>query len=146
EASYGIDLHARRDMRLETLLGHRGFDSLSQLLAAYAGRLDSHARTRRVFLSFHAEDLPQVRGVRLMAMNQHVDLAFHDGSVREPINSSRSSYLKACIREKISACSVVLCLIGDGTAWRDWVDWELRTGLELGKGLCGVRLKGSHGR
>ena len=37
-------------------------------------------------------------------------------------------------------------LIGDGTAWRDWVDWELDTALRFGKGICGVRLKESRGK
>ncbi len=41
---------------------------------------------------------------------------------------------------------VVICMIGSGTAWRDWVEWELETALEQRRGICGVRLKGSRGR
>jgi Thoeris protein ThsB, TIR-like domain len=37
-------------------------------------------------------------------------------------------------------------LIGNGTASRGWVDWELRKALEFGKGICGVRLRDSRGR
>ena len=65
ERQYRIDLHARSDMTLGNLLEKRGFDSLSQLLQAYLGRLNYHARRRRLFLSFHAEDKPQVQGFRL---------------------------------------------------------------------------------
>ena len=133
-------------MRLETLLEERGFDSQSQLLDAFHGRLTYHARRRRLFLSFHAEDKPQVQGFRLMAHNPNVATDFYDGSLRDPVNSERSSYVRKVIREKIQRVSVAVCLIGDGTAWRDWVDWELRTAIELGKGVCGVRLKGSRGR
>ena len=146
EARYGIDLNARGDMTLGTLLQERGFDSLTQLLAAFRGQLTTHARRRRTFISFHREDLPQVNGFRLMGLNRNVESDFYDGSLREPVNSENSSYVRRVIRQKIERSSVVLCLIGNGTAWRDWVDWELRTGAELGKGLCGVRLKGSHGR
>src|SRR5437016_98645 len=146
ESTYGIDLNARDDTLLGNLLDQRGFDSVSQLVEAYHGRLQYHARKRRLFLSFHAEDLPQVRGFRLIAANRNIDLEFHDGSVRDAVNSERSAYVRSIIKEKIRRSSVLVCLIGNGTAWRDWVDWELQTAYEMRKGLCGVRLKGSHGR
>ena len=146
EATYGIDLHARSDALLGNLLADRGFDSLSQLLTAYRGDSTYPARRRRLFLSFHAEDLRQVSGFRLMARNPQLDFDFYDGSVRDPINSENSSYVRGVIEEKIARCSVVVCLIGNGTAWRDWVDWELEKGYEYHRGLCGVRLKGSRGR
>lgn len=146
EAQYGISLNARGDMLLGNLLEERGFDSLSQLLDAYYGRLTYHARPRRIAFSFHSEDLPQVRGFRLMLRNPNLAFQLHDGGLREAVNSENSSYIKRVIREKIERVSIVVCLIGNGTAWRDWVDWELQTGYELAKGLCGVRLKGSRGR
>lgn len=133
-------------MALGTLLEERGFDSLSQLLTAYHGRLTYHAKRRRLFISFDVDDKPQVQGFRLMARNPNVDVDFYDGSLQSPVNSDRSSYIKQVLREMMNRCSVVVCLIGNGTAWSEWVDWELRAGRELGKGLCGVRLKGSRGR
>jgi hypothetical protein len=146
ERQYGIQLNARSDMLLGNLLGERGFDSLSQLLDAYYGRLNLHARRRRVFLSFHAEDKKQVAGFRLMVRNPNINLDIYDQGLQEPIGSSRSAYIKKVIRAKIRAASVVACLIGNGTAWREWVDWELKTAVELGKGVCGIRLKESYGR
>jgi hypothetical protein len=146
ERRYGIDLHARGDMLLGNLLEERGFDSLSQLLVAYNGKSTKPARKRRLFLSFHAEDKPQVAGFRLMAQNPNIAMDFYDGSLRAPVNSEEASYIRKVIREKILRASVTVCLIGNGTAWRDWVDWELRTAIEVGKGVCGVRLKDSRGR
>lgn len=146
ERQYGIDVHARGDMTLGTLLEERGFDSLTQFLEAYRGRLTRHARKRRLFLSFHMEDQPQVQGFRLMAKSPKLDIDIYDGSLQEPVDSDRSSYVASIIRQKIQRNSVVLCLIGNGTAWRDWVDWELRVAYELGKGICAVRLKDSKGR
>lgn len=146
EDTYNINLNTRRDTLLGNLLDDRGFDSLTQLLQAYRGNLREHTRKRRVFLSFHYEDVAQVRGFRLMARNPGLDIEFHDASIRAPVASDSSAYIKQVIREKISKASVVLCLIGNGTAWRDWVDWELDTAYRLHKGLCGVRLKGSRGR
>lgn len=56
-------------------------------------------------------------------------------SVRIAINSVQSQYVKSVIKQKIGSASIVLCLIGNGTAWRDWVDWELQAGLDMGKGF-----------
>ena len=146
EMTYGIDLHARGDMRLGNLLQERGFDSLSQFLEAFRGRLSTHARTRRMFISFHKEDRGKVAGFRLMAHNPSVDTDFYDGSLKEKIDSESRAYVKRVIKAMIKRCSVVVCLIGNGTAWREWVDWELATALELRKGLCGVRIRETFGR
>lgn len=146
ERAYSLELNARGDMKLGSLLRTRGFDSQSQLVRAARGQLAEHARQRRLFLSFHYEDRAQVNGFRLMAYSPNSPIDFYDGSLRSPVKSERSAYLRRVIGEKIKRCSVVVCLIGNGTAWRDWVDWELDTARALGKGICGVRLKGSRGR
>lgn len=146
EARYGINLNARSDMLLKTLLEQRGFESLSQLLRAYHGKLTSHAAKRKLFLSFHAEDYPQVQGFRLMAHNPFLELDFYDNSLRQPIRSENASYIRKALLSQITQCSVIVCLIGNGTAWREWVDWELSTAVSLKKGICGVRLKESRGR
>jgi hypothetical protein len=64
EQQYRINLNARGDMLLGNLLEKRGFDSQTQLVAAYRGKLTYHARKRRLFLSFHAEDQAQVSVLR----------------------------------------------------------------------------------
>ena len=146
EETYGIDLNSRGDARLGNLLERRGFESQSQLIKAYRGQLTEHARARRLFLSFHYEDRNQVNWFRLMASSPDSPIDFYDGSVRSAVNSIQSAYLRSVLKEKIRKCSVVVCLIGNGTAWREWVDWELETAIALGKGICGVRLKNSYGK
>lgn len=147
EQTYGIDLNARSDMRLGNLLEERGFDSLTQLLKAFHNRLAYHPRKRRMFLSFHAEDKPQVQGFRLMCKSPRMqEHEFSETSLSAPIDSERGDYLRQVLREKIRKCAVLVCLIGNGTAWREWVEWEVSTAYELHKGVCGVRLKGSRGR
>ena len=49
-------------------------------------------------------------------------------------------YLRGRIRDRIAACSVLVCLLGEQASNDAWVDWELRVAAELGKGLVGVRL------
>ncbi len=146
ERQYGIVLNARSDAKLGNLLRDRGFDSLSQLLDAYNGRLRYHASARRVFLSFFHEDLSQVRGFRLMMANPRLALDISDKENRDPVGSERSAYIREVLRRRIADVDVVVCMIGNGTAWREWVDWELETAVDLRRGVCGVRLKGSRGR
>lgn len=133
-------------MTLGGLLRTRGFGSWSEFLKAYRGQANSHAKRRKVFLSFHAEDLRQVGGFRLMIHNPRVELTLYEPSAGQPVDSERSAYVRQRIRELIRASEVLVCLIGNGTAWRDWVDWEIGVAEQLHKGICGVRLKGSRGR
>jgi hypothetical protein len=80
-----------------------------------------------------------------MAHNPNLPIDFADVSVRAAINSEESAYLKRPISAEINS-SVLVCLIGNGTAGREWVEWELQTAMNLGKGVCGVGFKGSRGR
>lgn len=146
ERTYGITLNARSDMMLGTLLRERGFDSLSQFLRAYHGQLRSHAAHRNVFLSFHREDLQQVNGFRLMMSNERIALRISDELNSYPVGSEKSSYIRKVLRDRISDTDVVICMIGNGTAWREWVDWELNTAVQCHCGICGVKLKGSRGQ
>jgi hypothetical protein len=81
-----------------------------------------------------------------MASNPALGLDFVESSSRAPVNSERGTYLRQVLRRRIGVASVVVCLIGNGTAWREWVEWELETGWRLGKGLCGVRIRDTRGR
>jgi hypothetical protein len=146
EQTYRVRLNARSDMKLKNLLVQRGFESLSQLLKAARGQLTFHPKPRSVFLSFHREDLLQVNGFRLMMQNDRLTLSISDEPARYPVNSVRSSYIRQVLRDRIAAVDVLICLVGNGTAWRDWVDWEIETAAQLHRGVCGIRLKGSRGR
>lgn len=146
EDCYGIDLNARRNMLLGTLLRSRGFDSLTQFIKATRGRLFYHPCPRKVFLSFHHEDLRQVSGFRLMTKNPKLNLEISDDENRYPVDSTHAGYVKRAIRAKIRSVDVVVCMIGNGTAWRDWVDWELKAAEQENVGICGVRLKGARSR
>lgn len=146
EKTYGIDLNARSDMAAGSILEDRGFDSVSQLVKAYRGRLTSPARKRRIYISFHKEDFRYVSAFCLMAKNPRVEFDFYNESLREAINSQNMTYVRQQIREMIRRASIIVCLVGNGTASRDWVDWELRTAVDLRKGICGVRINNSYGK
>lgn len=97
---------------------------------------------KRVFLSFKMEDKKQVDGVRLLAWHKHVALEFYDESVRIAYKSENAPYIRQRIREKITRSSVTVGLIGVNTYLSEWVDWELKTSLELKKTVILMGLPG----
>ena len=109
--------------------------------------LCASARTRRttakrVFISFKAEDKPQVDGLRLLAKNPNYELELYDESVRAAIDSNDAAYIKRVIREKISRAGVVLCLVSADTHTSAWVRWELETAIEMKKPILAMAVKG----
>ncbi|MCW4052344.1 MAG: TIR domain-containing protein [Candidatus Bathyarchaeota archaeon] len=96
---------------------------------------------RRVFLSFRGEDKTLVDLFRGQAKNKNTDLDFIDFSLRAPFNSENAEYIKRGIRERIRQPSVTVVLITESTHQSEWVDWEIRESVRLGKGVIGVRLR-----
>lgn len=94
------------------------------------------ARTRNVFISFHAEDEPQVNLLRSQAKNENFDIEFRDYSVKEPFDEKWKTQCK----ERIAQTSMMICMIGPETAQRDAVNWELTEAYKQGKKVIGVRI------
>jgi hypothetical protein len=93
---------------------------------------------RNVFLSFAEEDLNDVNMLRGQAKNQNSDLDFNDWSVQKPFDSRDADYIKRGIRERIRQSSMVLVYVSNHSATSQWVDWEIREALALGKSVVGV--------
>lgn len=97
---------------------------------------------KRVFLSFIAEDVNKVRGLRLLAANPGYDLEFYDESVRTPFDSTNSEYIRSKIREKIRRSSVTVLLVSEDTHKSRWVAWELEESHRQGNRIVVMALKG----
>ena len=93
---------------------------------------------RNVFISFAYEDLGDVNLLRGQARNASSPIEFNDWSLREPFDSTRASYIKQGIRERIRQASATLVYVSDATARSQWVDWEVRESLALGKRVIAV--------
>jgi hypothetical protein len=100
---------------------------------------------KRVFLSFRVENKKQVDGIRLMAWNDDFDLEFYDESVRTPFDSENSTYIRSQIKPKITRASAAVCFLDSNTHTSAWVDWEMRTALELNKTIILMGLPGVSG-
>lgn len=94
------------------------------------------ARTRNVFTSFHVEDESQVNLLREQAKNEKFDIEFRDYSVKEPFDEK----WKTNCRERIAQTSATICMIGEKTAEREAVIWELEESFRQGKKVIGVKI------
>jgi len=90
---------------------------------------------RNVFISFDSRDLNSVNMLRGQAKNENNDLEFSDRSLKEPFNSERAEYIRSGIREQIRQSSVTIVYLSDVTHESEWVDWEVRESIALGKGV-----------
>ncbi len=88
---------------------------------------------KNVFISFSVKDIDEVNLVRAHAKNENSDIEFNDRSVREPYNSERAEYIRSRLKERINQSSTTVVYVSENTAKSNWVEWEVKTSLELGK-------------
>jgi len=94
------------------------------------------ARVRNVFISFHIDDESQVNLLRAQAKGEQFEIEFRDYSVKEPFDEK----WKTNCRERIAQTSMLVCMIGEKTAQREAVIWELNEAYRQGKKVAGVRI------
>ena len=93
---------------------------------------------RNVFISFDSDDLDEVNLLRGQAKNENSNIEFNDYSLKAPFNSENADYIKHGIRERIRQSSVTVVYLSDKTADSEWVDWEIRESLAMGKGVLAM--------
>lgn len=100
---------------------------------------------RRIFISFDHDDTDQVNG--FLGLREIIDgVEFFNHKLDRRINSTDGNYVGRVIREDyITPASVTVVLIGNRTAQSEWVKWEIAESLKQGKGILGIRLKGTNG-
>ena len=93
-------------------------------------------KVRNVFISFNIEDEAQVNLLRHQAKDNEFRLEFRDYSVKEPFDEK----WKTNCKERIAQTSALICMIGERTAQRDAVIWEIKEAYSQGKQVIGVRI------
>ena len=92
---------------------------------------------RQVFYSFHYENdvfrVQQIRNIGTLEDNEPVS-----PNEWESIKRRGEASIKKWIDNNLRYKSCVIVLIGEETANRKWVQYEIKKALELGKGLIGV--------
>jgi len=100
---------------------------------------------RRLFISFDHDDTEQVNG--FLGLREVIDgCEFYNHKLDHRIKSKDVDYVCNVIRnDYINPASVTVVLIGNRTAQSEWVRWEIQESIKRGKGILGIRLKGSQG-
>lgn len=114
--------------------------SESRFAAAAPGR-------RKCFISYYVGDQEAVADFVLAFKDMFIPKAIGVTDGSDIINSDNSEYVMSRIRsEYLGDSTVTLCLIGQCTHSRRYVDWELKSSLRQGSytpnGLVGILLPG----
>lgn len=92
---------------------------------------------RQVFFSFHySEDVWRVAKVRNMGVVEGQDLFSDNGW--EKVRSRSKYEIERWINKEMEMRSCVIVLIGEQTASRSWVKYEIEQAWKKGKGLVGI--------
>lgn len=108
--------------------------------------------SRRVFFSFHYEDVSSFRAnvVRQswVTHDRGKQDTFFDNSIWEKARTKGPGAIKDIIEEGMKGSTVTVVLIGARTHERRWVKYEILKSFERGNGIVGVhinRIKGKDG-
>lgn len=100
--------------------------------------------TKNIFISHVHEDdalLPKLR-----ALVSKAGMNVRDGSVNSetPNAASNEAYIKReILAPRIQWASTLVVLITHDTAQSNWVNWEIKYAIELGKNVVGVYAQGA---
>ncbi len=94
---------------------------------------------RKVFFSFNfAKDFwrtQQVRNIGSIEKNQTVT-----ANAWEEVKRKGDASIKSWIDKNLESKSCLVVLIGEKTAGRKWIKYEIKKAWEMGKGIVGVRI------
>lgn len=105
---------------------------------------------RFVFFSFAYDDVKnfKVNVVRNSWLLKNKEETFVDGSIWEKSKTKGDTFLEKLIETGLKNTSVTVVLIGEGTANRRWVNYEIIKSFDKGNGIFGIhinRVKGKTG-
>jgi hypothetical protein len=97
--------------------------------------------SRNVFFSFQFDKdhwrAGQVRNIGVVEGNSEVS-----GNKWEEIKGAGDTAVENWINENLKDKSCLVVLIGNGTANRKWINYEIKRAWDLGKGVVGVYIHG----
>ncbi|MDO5895546.1 TIR domain-containing protein [Agrobacterium sp. Azo12] len=92
---------------------------------------------RRTFLSFHYKnDNWRVSQIKQMGVIEEQPLL--SANKWEEVEKAGEAAIKKWIDDNLSGKSCLIVLIGEKTAGRKWVDYEIKSAFDAGKGVLGV--------
>lgn len=103
---------------------------------------------RFVFFSFAYDDVKnfKVNVVRNSWLLKNKEATFVDGSIWEKSKTKGEAFLKDLIETGLKNTSVTAVLIGEDTANRRWVNYEIVKSFDKGNGIFGIHINRIKGR
>lgn len=102
------------------------------------------AQRRKVYFSFHFDDIMRVNNVRNAWKIDHPDApamrSFYDSSLWESRQLDSPDSIKNLVRDGVEHTSAVCVLVGSNTWSRRWVRYEIARAVIDGRGLLAVHL------
>lgn len=99
--------------------------------------------TRRVFFSFHYDDVMRVQQIRQMGAFVGKEVVrFEDKAAYEKVKKQGDAAIKQWIRNQLNGTSVTVVLIGTDTWKRPYVRYEIEQSYLRGNGLLGIHING----
>lgn len=105
-------------------------------------------KSKNVFISHYHKDDEYVQRLKrrfaekgYQLKNSSIDSTKHKSRTKKPSDA----VVKRLLRMRINWAGVFICLIGDRTHTREWVDYEIKQAREKGKKIIGVYTHGSKG-
>jgi hypothetical protein len=98
---------------------------------------------KRVFLSFVEQDAPKVKNLLALLSGPDYDLDFYEGLFDMDFDAPGAQTIKRAIGEKITKCSIAVCLISENTHNSKWVNLQLEKNLNKGNRIIAMALKGT---
>lgn len=97
---------------------------------------------RRVFFSFHYDDVWRVNQIRncWMVMRERETAGFIDKAEFEKVERQGRQAIEKWIDRQLNGTSTTIVLIGAETANRPYVQYEILESYKRGNGLLGVRI------
>lgn len=96
---------------------------------------------RVVYFAFHYADIWEVNQIRNSDQFIARSVAgFKDGSLWEEAKKKGEFAIKRMINDGLRGTSVTICLIGQNTAYREYVAYELEQSYEKGNLVFGIHL------
>lgn len=99
--------------------------------------------TRKVFFSFHYDDVTRANVVRnsdVITRQYRKGTRFHDKSLWEETKKQGPLAIKRMINTALDGSSVTCVLIGQETWQREWVRYEILKSMARGNGILGVNI------
>lgn len=96
---------------------------------------------RHVYFSFHYRDVWKANQIRNSGVVGGARSAgFADRSLWEEAKRKNDAALRRLINDGLAGTTVTVVLIGEKTASRRWVDYEINQSIERGNALLGIHI------